>query len=177
MSNNDSREVLDLFKRHFGRTPAHVAKAPGRLELLGNHTDYNNGLVMSLAVDNAADIEPAFAAAAREHIRGMVIVASPIYVSEREHIVRLAKQHRIATVFTQSSSVVAGGLASYGPDFVDSFARSAYYVDRILRGAKPADLPVEQADRFELAINRKTAAELGVTIPGSVLLQATEVIE
>lgn len=71
----------------------------------------------------------------------------------------------------------AGGLISYGADLTDAFMRMAPYVDKILRGAKPADLPVEQADRFELVINRKTAAELGLTIPQSVLLQATEVIE
>ncbi len=133
--------------------------------------------LMSLAVDKAAGIEPAFAAAARERIQAMVIGTNPIYVSERERIVRLARQYRIATMFGSRSLVAAGGLASYGPDWVDSFARAASYVDRILRGAKPADLPVEQSDRFELVINRKTAAEIGLTIPQSVLLQATEVIE
>jgi putative ABC transport system substrate-binding protein len=133
--------------------------------------------LMSLATDKAADVEPAFAAAARERIRAMVIGTSPISVSARERIVRLAGQHRIATVFAARTFVAAGGLASYGPDWVDSFARAASYVDRILRGAKPADLPVEQADRFELVINRKTAAELGLTIPQSLLVQATEVIE
>jgi putative ABC transport system substrate-binding protein len=133
--------------------------------------------LMSLATDKAADVEPAFAAAARERIRAMVIGTSPISVSARERIVRLAGQHRIATVFSTRTFVAAGGLASYGPDWVDSFARGASYVDRILRGAKPGDLPVEQSDRFELVINRKTAAELGLTIPQSLLLQATEVIE
>ncbi|MEW6689759.1 MAG: ABC transporter substrate-binding protein [Pseudomonadota bacterium] len=133
--------------------------------------------LMSLAADKAADIEPAFAAAARERIQAMVIVANPIYVAGREPIVRLARQHRIATVFSTRTFVAAGGLASYGPDWVDAFARAAHYVDKILRGAKPGDLPVEQSDRFELVINRRTAAELGLTIPQSVLVQATEVIE
>lgn len=132
--------------------------------------------LMSLAVDKAADIEPAFSFAVRERVQAMVIVSSPIYFAERERIARLARQHRIATVHSQRNHVVAGALASYGPDFVDSFARAASYVDRILRGAKPADLPVEQSDRFELVINRRTAAELGLTIPQSVLLQVTEVI-
>jgi len=130
-----------------------------------------------LDADKAADIEPAFAAASRAQIQAMVVVPIALYFSEIQSIVRLAKQHRIATMFGSRTLVAAGGLASYGPDFVDAFARAAPYVDKILRGAKPADLPVEQADRFELVINRKTAAELGLAIPQSVLLQATEVIE
>jgi putative ABC transport system substrate-binding protein len=130
-----------------------------------------------LDADSAADIEPAFAAAARARIRAMVVVPIGLYFSEIKRIVQLAKQHRIATMFSSRSLVAAGGLASYGPDFVDSFARAAPYVDKILRGAKPADLPVELAERFELVVNRKAAAELGLTIPQSVLVQATEVIE
>jgi len=133
--------------------------------------------LIHLDADKVTDIEPAFAAAARAQIQAMVVVPIALYFSEIRRIVQLAKQHRIATMFGSRSLVAAGGLASYGPDFADAFARAAPFVDKILRGARPADLPVEQADRFELVINRKTAAELGLTIPQSVLLQATEVIE
>lgn len=133
--------------------------------------------LIHLDADKAADIEPAFATAARARIKAMVVVPNALYFFERERIVRLARQHRIATMFASRNLVAAGGLASYGPNFVDAFVRAAPYVDKILRGAKPGDLPVEQSDRFELAINRKTAAELGLTIPQSVLVQATEVIE
>jgi putative ABC transport system substrate-binding protein len=133
--------------------------------------------LIHLDADTAADIEPAFAVAARARIQAMVVVPIGLYFSEIKRIVQLARQHRIATMFAGRSLVAAGGLASYGPDFMDAFVRAAHYVDRILRGAKPADLPVEQADRFELVINRRTAKELGLTIPESVLLRADEVIE
>lgn len=133
--------------------------------------------LIHLDADTATDIEPAFAAASRAQIQAMVVVPIGLYFAETDRIVRLAKQHRIATMFASRSQVAGGGLVSYGPDFVDAFARAAPYVDKILRGAKPADLPVEQSDRFELVLNRRTAAELGLTIPRSMLLQATEVIE
>jgi putative ABC transport system substrate-binding protein len=83
----------------------------------------------------------------------------------------------MASSFQMREFVEAGGLISYGANLPDGFMRMAPYVDKILRGAKPADLPVEKADRFELVVNRRTAKELGLTIPQSVLLQATEVIE
>ena len=133
--------------------------------------------LVHLDADRAEEIEPAFAAAARARTQAMVVVPTGLFFSEIGRIVGLAKRHRIATMFSSRIQVAAGGLVSYGPDFVDAFARAAPYVDKILRGAKPADLPVEQADRFELVVNRKTAAELGLTIPQLVLLQATEVIE
>ncbi len=133
--------------------------------------------LIELDADKVADFEPAFVAAARARVQAMVVSPTALTFSERERIVRLAKQHRIPTMFAGRSPVAAGGLASYGPDWVDSFARTALYVDKILRGAKPADLPVQQADRFELIVNRKAAAELGLTIPQLVLMQASEIIE
>ncbi len=133
--------------------------------------------LIHMDADKAGEIEPAFAAASGARVQAMVVVPIGLYFTEIKNIVLLAKRHRMATMFAGRSLVAAGGLVSYGPDFTDGFVRSASFVDRILRGAKPADLPVEQADRFELVINRKTAAELGLTIPASVLLQATEVIE
>jgi len=133
--------------------------------------------LMHLNADEATDIEPAFAAAAHAQIQAMVIVPIALFISEVKRIVQLARQHRIGTMFASRELVAAGGLISYGPDFVDSFARTAPYVDKILRGAKPADLPVEQADRFELVLNRKTAAQLGLTIPQSLLTRADGVIE
>lgn len=127
--------------------------------------------------DKVEELESAFATAVQAQARGVIVPPAPLYFSEIKHIVQLAKKYRIATVFANRDQVAAGGLASYGVDFADAFARSAPYVDKILRGTKPADLPVEQADRFETAINRKTAAELGLKIPPEVLLRATEVIE
>ena len=122
-------------------------------------------------------LEPAFVKAESERAAAMVIPPDPLYFGQRTQIAQLAKRHRIATAFAARGFVVAGGLVSYGINYVGEFVRTAVYVDKILRGAKPADLPVEQADRFEIVVTRKAAADLGLTIPQAVLLQATEVIE
>jgi putative ABC transport system substrate-binding protein len=135
--------------------------------------------VILIQVDASSpdELDKAFAAAARGRAMAMVVPPLPLYGAHAKRIAQLSKHYRIPTVSQARHYVTAGGLASYGSNLVDGFLRTATYVDKILRGAKPADLPVEQADRFELVINRKTAAELGITIPQSVLLQATEVIE
>jgi putative tryptophan/tyrosine transport system substrate-binding protein len=92
-------------------------------------------------------------------------------------VVAFAAQHQLPTMFKDRGPMAEGGLMSYGPSFTDLLRRSAYYVDRILKGAKPADLPVEQATKFELVINNRTAKAIGLTIPESFLLRADEVIE
>jgi putative ABC transport system substrate-binding protein len=114
-----------------------------------------------------------------EHARadGLIIFGGPITLSHRSAIVRLAAEHRLPAVWSDKQRVADGGFMSYGADVADLFRRSAGYVDRILKGAKPADLPVEQPTKFVLAINLKTAKGLGVTIPQSVLLRADEVIQ
>jgi putative ABC transport system substrate-binding protein len=133
--------------------------------------------LVRVAVSGAADLEPAFAEAAREKVSGILVPPLPGYLELRERIAQLAKQFRMPSSFQMREFVKAGGLIGYGADLPDGFMRMAPYVDRILRGAKPADLPVQLADRFELIINRRTAAELGLAIPQSLLVQATEVIE
>lgn len=122
-------------------------------------------------------IETAFVKAVAERATAMVIPPDPLYGIHRVRIAQLALQHRIATAFSTSGFVRSGGLLSYGPDLTHEFASAAQYIDKILRGAKPADLPVEQAGRFLTVINRGTARALGLTIPQSVLLRADEVIE
>jgi putative ABC transport system substrate-binding protein len=97
--------------------------------------------------------------------------------AERQRIAELATRYRLPTMFGQREAVEAGGLMSYGANFDDLYRRGAIYVDKILRGAKPADLPVEQATKFELVINRKTAKNLGLTIPPALLLRADQVID
>ncbi len=133
--------------------------------------------LIRVAARSAEELEQAFAAAAREQARAMVIPPLPLYVDQSARIAQLAKQFRMASAGQVREYAEAGGLISYGANLADGFMRMAPYVDKILRGAKPADLPVEQADRFELVLNRKTAKELGLAIPQSVLLQATEVID
>jgi putative ABC transport system substrate-binding protein len=113
----------------------------------------------------------------RKRAHALVVLPWATLFGQRSRIVALAAKHRLPAVYTYREYVESGGLMSYGPDLADSFRRSAIYVDKILKGAKPADLPVEQATKFELVINLKTAKALGLTIPHSLLLRADHVIE
>ena len=107
-----------------------------------------------------------------------MVSSSPLFYAHRTRLVELAARHRLPTIYHQSGFVVGvGGLMSYGPDFLDLYRRSAVYVDKILRGAKPGDLPVEQPTKFELVINRRTAKALALTIPRPLLLRADRVID
>jgi len=108
---------------------------------------------------------------------GLLQVAAPLFTTHRARLVGLAATSRLPAIYSTKEIVDAGGLMSYGPDVADLFRRAAFYIDRILRGAKPADLPVEQPTKFELVINLKTAKALGLTIPPSLLLRADQVIE
>ncbi len=119
----------------------------------------------------------AFGVMQREHAQALIVQSSPFVANNRKRIVELATQHRLPTMFESRGFVDEGGLMSYGPSIIEMFRRAAYYVDRILKGAKPADLPVEQPTKFELIINGKTARALGLTIPQAVLMRADEVIK
>jgi putative ABC transport system substrate-binding protein len=123
------------------------------------------------------DIEKAFQVARRERVDGVLALPSPETWRAREHIARVALKHRLPTVGMEPRFAEVGNLVQYGPDLSQSCRRAALYVDRILRGAKPGDLPVEQPTKFELVINLKTAKALGLTIPPSLLLRADQVIE
>ena len=123
------------------------------------------------------EIEQGFTRMAREKVRGAVILGDPLVFAQRQQLAELALKHQIASVYPAREHVEAGGLMSYGVDIVDGFRRAASFVDRILKGAKPGDLPIEQATTLELAINLKTAKALGLVIPLSVLIRADRVIE
>ena len=123
------------------------------------------------------DFAGAFAAMARERVGALFVVTDPMFIPYRARLADLAAKNRLPSIFTQRADVEAGGLMSYGPDFPDMYRRAATYVDKILKGAKPADLPVEQPTKFELVINLKTAKALGLTIPPSLLARADEVIQ
>ena len=124
-----------------------------------------------------SEIERAVTAFAGSSNRGLIMTPSPYTAPVRNLIIALAARHKLPTVYYQRYLVAAGGLASYAPNFLDEYRRAAGYVNRILKGAKPADLPVEQSTRFEFVINLKTASALGLTIPPGVLAIADEVIE
>jgi ABC-type uncharacterized transport system substrate-binding protein len=123
------------------------------------------------------DYEGAFAAMARERVNGVVVLQDPVMLSARSQIVLLAARHQLPAVYAQSEFVEVGGLMSYGVNIAQQFRRAAGYIDKILKGAKPGDLPVEQPTKIELAINLKTAKALNLTIPPSLLARADQVIE
>jgi putative ABC transport system substrate-binding protein len=124
-----------------------------------------------------AEIEHAVAAFAREPNGGLIVVVSSWATVNRDLIIALAAKHRLPTVYPYRYFVADGGLVSYGADLIDQYRRAAGYVDRILKGEKPADLPVQAPNKYELAINLKTARALGLEVPASVLARADEVIE
>src|SRR6478736_4369632 len=122
------------------------------------------------------EFDGAFAAMAKERVGALLVLSDAMLNSHRTRLADLAARSRLPAAYGVRESVEAGGLMSYGPSFLDLFRRSAAYVDKILKGAKPADLPVDQPTEFELVINLKTAKALGLTIPQSVLLRAHHVI-
>jgi putative tryptophan/tyrosine transport system substrate-binding protein len=128
-------------------------------------------------VRSPRNIETAFRAAAKESANAGLVLPSPISALHRAEFAERAMKNRLPIVYWRSEAVAAGGLMSYGPSFNDLFRRAATYVAKILKGARPADLPVEQPTKFELVINLKTAKALGLTIPQSILLRADRVVE
>ena len=123
------------------------------------------------------EFDRAFGAMARERARALLIVPDAFFSSHRRQLAELAAKSRLPSIYGGKEYTEAGGLMSYGIDLSDNYRRSAAYVDRILKGAQPAELPIEQPTRFELAINMKTAKALGLIIPPSLLLRADRVIE
>jgi putative ABC transport system substrate-binding protein len=128
-------------------------------------------------VRDAAEVERAIEAFAGEPNSGLLVLPDNITIVHRDLIVALAAKHRLPAVYPYRYFVTGGGLISYGPDQVDQYRRAAGYVDRILKGEKPADLPVQAPTKYELVVNFKTAKALGLTVPPSILLRADEVIE
>jgi putative ABC transport system substrate-binding protein len=128
-------------------------------------------------VRDGKEIERALAAFAREPNGGLIVVAGTVAAVHRADIITLAAQHRLPAVYSSGYYVASGGLAAYGPNSIDPYRRAAGYVDRILKGEKPADLPVQAPTKYETVINLKTAKALGITVPPTLLATADEVIE
>ncbi len=126
---------------------------------------------------DAGEIERDITNFARSSNGGMIVTSSPAASRHRNLIITQADRHRLPAVYGSRHYVAAGGLISYGPDLIDQYRRAAGYVDRILKGEKPADMPVQAPTKYELIINLKTARTLGLTIPQSLLATAAEVIE
>ena len=128
-------------------------------------------------VQSAEDFDGALSAMAQAGVGAFVGVTSPLTGNKRVELARVALKYRLASIYSYKGNAEAGALISYGPDFHDMARRSADYVDKILRGANPADLPVQQPTKYELVINLKTTKALGITIPPTLLARADEVIE
>ena len=136
------------------------------------------GLELSpLGMNDAREIERTITEFAHGTNGGMIVLGSSLANIHRELIILLAARHRLPTVYPDRIFVAGGGLISYGPDRVDQYRQAASYVDRILKGEKPADLPVQAPTKYELVINLKTAKALGIDVPPSLLARADEVIE
>jgi putative ABC transport system substrate-binding protein len=133
--------------------------------------------LLSLEVREPHDFDGAFEAISREHSEAILPLGDPLISSHMGWIVAFAAASRLPAIYENQGHTQAGGLMAYGPNPLQRWRRAAYYVDRILKGAKPADLPVEQPMTFDFVVNLKTARELGITFPNDIMLQVTEVIQ
>jgi putative ABC transport system substrate-binding protein len=158
------------------RNPANAA-AIGQFAVIQAAAPSLRVEVSALNVHDTSEIENVVAAFARRANSGLIVTASVLAVRGRNLIVGLAAQHKLPAVYYGRHYVTAGGLMSYGPDWPDQYRRAAAYVDRILKGEKPADLPVQAPIKYELVFNLKTAKALGLTVPQTLLARADEVIE
>jgi putative ABC transport system substrate-binding protein len=160
MFNPDTSPYYYLYLRSFEAVPRSVAVE-----------------VTAAPVRDTAEVEEAIAKLGRDPGSGLIVAPDAFTLVHHALLIRLAQQHRLPAIYAFRTHVAQGALMSYGPDVYDLYRRSASYVDRILKGAKPADLPVQQPTKFELAINLKTAKALGLEVPPTLLARADEVIE
>ena len=158
------------------RDPA-VTASIGQLAAIQSAARLSRTEVIPLGGQDSKDIERTVTEFARGSNCGLIVVASPLINNNSHLIISLAARHRLPATYPWRSFVTAGGLISYGPDAIDAHRQAAGYVDRILKGERPADLPVQAPTKYELAINLKTAKALGLTVPDSLLARADEVIE
>jgi putative ABC transport system substrate-binding protein len=131
----------------------------------------------AVSVRRSAELDGAFTAIGRERPAILLVTPSPMFFGERRRMAELAVKHRLPTVYASVEYVQAGGLIAYGADLADGFRKAASYVDKILKGARPGDLPIDQATKLRLVVNLKTAKALGMAIPQSVLARADEIIQ
>jgi putative tryptophan/tyrosine transport system substrate-binding protein len=162
--------VALLVNPHFPNVGSYVSEVEAAAREIGQQ-------IRVLHAGNEAEIDAAFATILQMHAEAVLVAADPFFVSRRDQIVELAARHAIPAVYEAREFPAAGGLMSYGTSLIDAYRLVGVYVGRILKGEKPADLPIVQPTKFELVINLKTATTLGLTIPPGVLAIADEVIE
>ena len=183
--------IVDVSSKYLELLRAAVPKL-SRVTVLVNptnpiHPDYfkrvqatektNTVTISPIQASTASQIEAAFGAMKQERAEALIVLGDPFFSSQAPRIAELAAQHGLPTMFWSRGLVESGGLMSYGQNNAEHYYRAATYIDKILKGAKPGDLPVEQAMKFELVINLKTAKAIGLTIPQQLLLRADKVIE
>jgi putative tryptophan/tyrosine transport system substrate-binding protein len=156
---------------------ATLASGPGQFAAIQSVAPSLGFELTPINVRDAGEIERSIAAFARSTESGLIVTGGPLSGLHRDLIIALAARHKLPAVFPERLYAATGGLISYGPNYLDQFRRAGDYVDRILKGEKPADLPVQAPTKYELVINLKTAKALGLTVPDTVLARADEVIE
>jgi putative ABC transport system substrate-binding protein len=171
------REIAPNVTRVGVLRDANLTHGIGQFAVIQSSVPSQGVEVTPINLRDTAEIERDIAALARTANGGLILTASPSAPVHRDLIIALAARHKLPAVYIERLFPAAGGLVSYGPDFVDQYRRAAGYVDRILKGEKPADLPVQAPTRYELVINLKTANALGLTVPPTLLARADEVIE
>jgi putative ABC transport system substrate-binding protein len=156
--------------------PATPSHGPGlkAIELAGPPLGLQ---IQSVPVRSAAEYEAAFSAMARERADGVLVLSTPMFIADAPRLAELALVHKLPSLFGPRNHVAAGGLMSYSPDRRDLWRRAAVFVDKILKGADPANIPVEQPTKFELVINLRTAKSLGIAISPAMLARADEVLQ
>jgi putative ABC transport system substrate-binding protein len=174
-------ELLKELVPSLSRTAALVNPAnPMTPQRLGVLEQTGRALKVEIRVITASDakgLDKVLQTMARAKPAGLIVFEDPVFSLERSRIIEFAARHKVPVVYTQSGHAAQGGLIEYAPNQREMYRQAATYVDRILRGAKPADLPIEQPTKFELVINLKTAKALGLTIPQSLLIRADEIIQ
>ena len=161
--------ILALLHPRFDLTPALKA-----VETAGRSLGLR---LQALGVRRVAELDDAFSMAARERAGAVLVLSTPLFMGGAKQLAELGLARKLPTMFGPREHVEAGGLMSYSPDRADLYRRAAGYVDQILKGANPAELPVQQATKFELVVNLKTAKVLGLTFPPAILVRANQIIE
>jgi ABC-type uncharacterized transport system substrate-binding protein len=171
------KEMVPTLKRVAVLRNATTPTGPAQFGVIQAVSPYLKVEVAPLNVRSAEDFEPAISGFARGPHEGLIVASSSLAVTHRSLLLGLVARHKLPAIYAQGTFVTDGGLMSYAPDMIDQYRRAAGYVDRILRGEKPADLPVQNPAKYVLSINLKTAKALGLDVPASLLARADEVIE
>jgi putative ABC transport system substrate-binding protein len=171
------KEIAPSLKRVAVLRNATTPTGPAQFGVIQAVSPYLKVEVMPLNIRNADDFEPAISGFARGPEDGLIVASSSLALTYRDLLIKLVAGHKLPAIYGEGMYVADGGLMSFAPDMIDQFRRAASYVDRILKGEKPADLPVQTPVKYVLSINVKTAKALGITVPPSLLARADEVIE